>query len=76
MRLRGQTAVCADRRTAGRVTLLDVGHAALLAVGGILTALALVILWGELRLLRHDVLPALVPEDQDSDEAAPPAAQI
>lgn len=52
----------------------DLPHLVLLVVGGILTALALVILWGELRLLRHDVMPALVPED--GDEGAPPTAQI
>ncbi len=62
------------RASAYRRRVPDLPHLVLLVVGGILTALALVILWGELRLLRHDVMPALVPED--GDEGAPPTAQI
>ena len=62
------------RAPAYRRRVPDGPHLVLLAVGGILAALALVLLWGEVRQLRHDVLPALV-GDGDEDEE-PPTAQI
>lgn len=49
---------------------MDGGHVVLWVVGTILVVLALVVLWEELRLLRHDVLPS----DDEADEDHPPAA--
>lgn len=48
----------------------DAPHVVLIVVGLVLAAMALVILWQELRLLLHDVLPP-VADEPDGDE--PPA---
>ena len=49
----------------------DAPHLVLIAVGLVVTTLALVLLWEELRLLRHDVLPP-IPEEPDEDEPRAP----
>lgn len=50
---------------------MDGGHVVLWVVGTVLVVLALIVLWEELRLLRHDVLPSA---DEEADEEHPPAA--
>lgn len=49
---------------------MDGGHVVLWVVGTVLVVLALVVLWEELRLLRHDVLP---PDGREPDDDEPHA---